>query len=50
WIKQKYDNTLVFVRTNDTSEFAQAVGEEHGVHCISITQLVEDNIPLVWLD
>ena len=48
WIKQKYKNALIFVRTNDTSAFAQAVGEEYGVHCISITQLVEDNIPLEW--
>jgi len=48
WIKQKYSNALIFVRTNDTSEFAQAVGKEHGVHCISITRLVEDNIPLEW--
>ncbi len=48
WIKQKYRNALVFVRTNDISAFAQAVGEEYGVHCISITQLVEDNIPLEW--
>ena len=48
WIKQKYNNALIFVRTNDTSEFAQAVGKEHGVHCISITRLVEDNIPLEW--
>lgn len=49
WIKQKYSNALIFVRTNDISEFAQAVGEEHGVHCISITQLVEDNIPMAWV-
>jgi voltage-gated potassium channel Kch len=48
WIKQKYNNALIFSRTNDTSEFAQAVGKEHGVHCISITRLVEDNIPLEW--
>ena len=48
WIKQKYNNALIFVRTNDTSEFAQAVGKAHGVHCISITRLVEDNIPLEW--
>ncbi len=48
WIKQKYHNALIFVRTNDISAFAQAVGEEYGVHCISITQLVEDNIPLEW--
>ena len=48
WIKQKYNNSLIFSRTNDTSEFAQAVGKEHGVYCISITRLVEDNIPLEW--
>ena len=48
WIKQHHSNALLFARTNDTSEFAQAVGDEHGVHCISITQLVEDNIPLAW--
>lgn len=48
WIKQKHNNALLFARTNDTSEFAQAVGNEHGVNCISITQLVEDNIPLAW--
>ena len=48
WLKQKHNNALVFARTNDTSEFAQAVGKEYGVHCISITHLVEDNIPLAW--
>jgi voltage-gated potassium channel Kch len=48
WLKQKHNNALIFVRTNDTSEFAQAVGKEYDVHCISITQLVEDNIPLEW--
>ena len=48
WIKQHHSNALLFARTNDTSEFAQAVGDEHGVHCTSITQLVEDNIPLAW--
>ena len=48
WLKQKHNNALVFVRTNDTSEFAQAVGKEYGVNCISITHLVEDNIPLAW--
>ena len=48
WIKQKYNNALVFVRTNNTSEFANAVSKEHNVQCISITELVENNIPLEW--
>jgi len=49
WLKEKYPNTLVFSRTNDISEFALQIGEDHGINCISITQLVEENIPLTWL-
>ena len=49
WLKDKYPNALVFSRTNDISEFALQIGSDHGIHCISITQLVEENIPLTWL-
>ena len=49
WIKQKYPNALIFVRTNDQSNFAHAVGGEHDIKNISITQLVENNIPDRWL-
>jgi len=49
WIRQKHPNALVFTRTHDISEFAVEVGEEHDIHCISITQLVEENIPLEWV-
>lgn len=49
WIKQKYTNALVFSRTNDVSEFALEVGRDHDINSISITQLVEDNIPREWL-
>ena len=49
WIRHKYPNTLIFVRTNDISEFAAEVCREHRIFSISITQLVEDNIPTSWL-
>ncbi len=49
WIKQKYANAMVFSRTNDISEFALEVGRDHDINTISITQLVEDNIPREWL-
>ncbi len=49
WIKDKYPNALVFARTRDISNFALAVGSEHGIKNISITQLVETNIPQRWL-
>ena len=49
WIKQRFSNALVFARTNDISKFALAVGREHGIKSLSITQLVEDHIPERWL-
>lgn len=49
WLKDKYANALVFSRTNDISEFALQIGSDHSIQCISITQLVEENIPLEWL-
>jgi voltage-gated potassium channel Kch len=50
WIKQKYANALVFARTYDISQFALEVGVEHDINSISITQLVENNIPPHWID
>ena len=49
WIKGRYKNALIYARTNDISKFALAVGNEHGIKSISITQLVEDHIPERWL-
>lgn len=49
WIRKKYPNALIFARTNDVSHFATEVCKEHRIHSISITQLLEDNIPLDWL-
>ena len=49
WVKRRWPNALVFARTNDVSMFATDVGREHGIKSISITQLVEENIPDSWL-
>ena len=49
WIKDKYPRALVFSRTNGISEFAEQVGADHDINSISITQLVEENIPEAWL-
>ena len=49
WVKQKYPNALVYARTNDRSNFALAVGGEHGIKNISITQLVEQYMPERWM-
>lgn len=49
WIKQRHPNAFVFARTNDASEFARHVAADHGIHSISITELVERNIPAEWL-
>ncbi|MFT7687818.1 MAG: hypothetical protein ACI9FB_003175 [Candidatus Azotimanducaceae bacterium] len=49
WIRKKYPNALIFARTNDVSQFATDVCKEHNIQSISITQLLEDNIPLEWL-
>jgi hypothetical protein len=49
WLKQKYANAMIFPRTNDISEFAQEVGRDYDISCISITHLVEEHIPQAWL-
>lgn len=49
WIKHKYPNAKVFARTNDFSEFALTIGNDHDITSISMTQLVEENVPLDWL-
>ena len=48
WIKQKFPNALVFTRTFDISKFALEVGVEHDIKSISITRLIENNIPADW--
>ncbi len=49
WIKRNWPNCLVFTRTHDASELTRLVGAERGLHSISITELVENNLPSAWL-
>ena len=49
WLKQKFPNAAVYARTNDTSNFALAVGNEFQMQNISITELVEKHFPPEWL-
>jgi voltage-gated potassium channel Kch len=49
WLKNRFPAALVFARTDDVSEFAERVGADHGIASISITELVESNIPLAWV-
>jgi voltage-gated potassium channel Kch len=49
WLRQKYPGAMIIARSSKESLFATEVGEEHDIVSISITQLVEDNIPAAWL-
>jgi len=50
WIKRKYPNALVVARSSKESRFAGEVAREHAFVCISINQLVEENIPRHWVE
>jgi len=49
WLRKKYPNAMMIVRSNRESEFAKDIAEEHNFISISINQLVEDNIPRDWV-
>ena len=49
WLKGKYPGAMIIARSSKESLFATEVGEEHDIVSISITQLVEDNIPKSWI-
>jgi len=48
WLKQRYPNALVYVRTNNDSIFAAQVTAENQVHNISIIELAESHMPTSW--
>lgn len=50
WISNKFPRAKVFARSSKESRFATEVADEHGIVSISITQLVEENIPLDWFN
>ncbi len=49
WLRRKYPKAMVISRTSKTSLFASQVGREHNIISISITQLVEENLPGAWV-
>ena len=49
WIKRRNPHAKVFARCSKESLFATDVGKDHDIASISITQLVEENIPHDWL-
>ena len=50
WLRRKYPGAMVIARSSKESLFAAEVGQEHNLISISIAQLVEENIPLSWLE
>lgn len=49
WLRRQYPDAMVIARSLKPSLYAATVGEEHGITSISITQLVEENIPNSWI-
>lgn len=49
WLRRQYPKAMVISRASKKSLFASQVGEEHNIVSISITQLVEDNLPGAWV-
>ena len=49
WLRQKNPKAKIFSRSSKESEFAAEVGQEKDIVGISITQLIEENIPVDWV-
>jgi hypothetical protein len=49
WLRRHFPQAKMIARSSRESRFAAEVGAEHRIISISITQLVEDNIPRDWL-
>jgi Trk K+ transport system NAD-binding subunit len=50
WIKEKFPHAKVIARSSKASRFAGEVAIEHDIVSVSISQLVEDNIPTDWIE
>ncbi|MEM9255826.1 MAG: NAD-binding protein [Pseudomonadota bacterium] len=50
WLRRKYPEAMVIARSRRESLFSNEVGQEHNIICVSITKLVEDNLPRTWTD
>ncbi len=49
WLRTKFPKAMIIARSNKKSSFARDIGKEHNIITISISQLVEDNIPRDWV-
>jgi voltage-gated potassium channel Kch len=49
WLKEQLPNALIYARTNQVSELALEIGDEHGINSFSIRALVEEHLPVQWL-
>lgn len=49
WLKRNWPNCRVFTRTHDASELTRRMAMEHGIESLSITELLEDNLPQAWI-
>ena len=49
WLRRKYPGAMGIARSSKQSLFASEVGKEHDIISISISQLLEENIPGSWI-
>ncbi|MBM4203518.1 MAG: potassium transporter TrkA [Gammaproteobacteria bacterium] len=49
WLKRNWPNCLVFTRTHDASELTRHMAKEQNIQSLSITELLEDNLPEAWI-
>jgi len=49
WLRKQFPNAMIIVRSNERSQFAKEIADEHHFISISTTQLIEDNIPRDWV-
>lgn len=48
WLRRKYPDAMLIARSSKDSRFAQEVGQDHNITIVSISRLIEDNIPMSW--
>lgn len=49
WMREEFPKASIIARCSRDSMFAREVGEEHDLFSVSISQLLEDNIPPDWI-
>jgi len=49
WLKRNWPNCLVFTRTHDASELTRHMAKEQDIQSLSITELLENNLPEAWV-